>query len=84
MSGISKYSMTATPRFRRLNPACHDAEGDADHVVGIFPNEAAITVEAFLLSSTKWALQRTRYMTLETSATLSDDPTASLPPLAVA
>ena len=46
-------------------------------VVGIFPNEAAITrlVGALLLEqSDEWAVQRTRYMTLETIAALSDDP----------
>jgi putative transposase len=54
-------------------------------VVGIFPNEAAITrlVGALLLEqSDEWAVQRTRYMTLETIATLSDDPAVSLPTLA--
>ncbi len=54
-------------------------------VVGIFPNEAAITrlVGALLLEqSDEWAVQRTRYMTLETITALSDDPTVSLPTLA--
>ena len=54
-------------------------------VVGIFPNEAAITrlVGALLLEqSDEWAVQRARYMTLETIATLSDDPTVSLPAVA--
>ena len=51
-------------------------------VVGIFPNEAAITrlVSAILLEQNdEWAVQRTRYMTLETIAPLSDDPIVGLP-----
>ena len=46
-------------------------------VVGIFPNEAAITrlVGAILMEqSDEWAVQRARYMTLETTAPLSDNP----------
>jgi transposase-like protein len=45
-------------------------------VVGIFPNEDAITrlVGAILLEQNdEWAVQRARYMTLETIATVSDD-----------
>jgi transposase-like protein len=51
-------------------------------VVGIFPNEAAITrlVGAILLEQNdEWAVQRTRYMTLETLAIMSDNPIVSLP-----
>lgn len=51
-------------------------------VVGIFPSEAAITrlVGAILLEQNdEWAVHRTRYMTLETLATMSDDPLVSLP-----
>jgi len=46
-------------------------------VVGIFPNEAAITrlIGAILMEqSDEWAVQRARYMTLETMAPLSDNP----------
>jgi len=54
-------------------------------VVGIFPNEEAITrlVGAILLEQNdEWAIQRARYMTLETIAGMSDDPLVSLPTVA--
>ncbi|MFY9289682.1 MAG: IS256 family transposase [Methylorubrum rhodinum] len=54
-------------------------------VVGIFPNEAAITrlVGAILLEQNdEWAVQRARYMTLESIAPIGDDPLVGLPTLA--
>ena len=52
-------------------------------VVGIFANEQAIArlVGAILLEQNdEWAVQRARYMTLETIAPLSDDPSSSCLP----
>ena len=54
-------------------------------VVGIFPNEAAVTrlIGALLLEQhDEWAVQRARYITLETIASISDDPLVSMPALA--
>ncbi len=51
-------------------------------VVGIFPNADAITrlFGAILFEQNdEWAVQRSRYMTLETIAPLSDDPIVGLP-----
>jgi transposase-like protein len=53
--------------------------------VGIFPNEEAITrlAGAILLEQNdEWAVQRARYMTLESVASLSDDPLVSVPAVA--
>ncbi|MGZ5919881.1 MAG: IS256 family transposase [Hyphomicrobium sp.] len=54
-------------------------------VVGLFPNEDAIVrlIGAILLEQNdEWAVQRARYMTLETITTLSDDQAVSLPAIA--
>ena len=55
------------------------------NVVGIFPNEAAITrlIGAILHEQNdEWAVQRARYMTLETIAPMSHDDLIKLPPAA--
>jgi putative transposase len=56
-----------------------------NEVVGIFPKEDAIIrlVGAILLEQNdEWAVQRARYMTLETIAPMGDDPAVSLPAIA--
>jgi hypothetical protein len=54
-------------------------------VVGNLPNEAAIPrlVGAILLEQNdEWAVQRARYITLESIAPIGDDPLVSLPNVA--
>ena len=56
-------------------------------VPGIFPSDEAVIrlVGAILLEQNdEWAVQRARYMTLETIATLSDDPLVKLPAVVAA
>jgi hypothetical protein len=63
-------------------PHIFGAWPEADVDGRLFPNEAAIVrlVGAILLEQNdEWAVQRARYMTLETIATMSDDPIVSLP-----
>jgi putative transposase len=54
-------------------------------IVGIFPNDAAIVrlIGAILLEQNdEWVVQRSRYMSLESVAGLSDNPVVSLPIMA--
>ncbi len=65
--------------------ACRDNHAVLYVRVPIFPNEAAIVrlVGAILLEKNdKWMVQRSRYLSLETIATLSDNPLVSLPDMA--
>jgi transposase-like protein len=51
-------------------------------VVGIFPDEAAVDRligTTLLEQNNEWSVQRSRYMTLESVATLGNDPVVSLP-----
>jgi putative transposase len=72
------------PKFHSTNPL-EGLHGEIikrrTDVVGIFPNEDAIVrlVGALLLEQNdEWAVQRGRYMSLETIAPLSDDPIVRL------
>jgi transposase-like protein len=68
---------------------CGDADSRQRHrsrSPAIFPNEAAIVrlVAAILLEQNdEWAVQRSRDMTLESVAPLSDDPLVIPPAVAV-
>ncbi len=68
--------------FDKPDPNDSMARSSAAQVGGIFPNDEAIVrlVSALLLEQNdEWAVQRSRYLTLETIATMSDDPLISLP-----
>jgi putative transposase len=73
--------ISSTNPIERLNG---EIKRRAD-VVGIFPNDDAIVrlVGAILMEQNdEWAVQRARYMTLETIAPISDNPSVILPAVA--
>ncbi len=75
-------SFTRPTRLERLNGEIKRRT----EVVGIFPDEPSIRrlVGAILLEQNdEWAVQRCRYMTLESIAPIGDDPLVSLQNLAV-
>ncbi len=77
------------PKIHSINPI-ERLNGEIKRrtdVVGIFPNEEAITrlIGALLLEQNdEWTVQRGRYMSLETIAPLSDDSIVKLPAVATA
>lgn len=65
-----------------LSLTCAGKTQRRSEVVGILPNEDAVTrlIGALLLErNDEWAVQRARYVSLETVAPLSDDPIVGLP-----
>ena len=76
-----RAKLHGTNPIERLNGEIERRTG----VVGIFPNDDAILrlVGALLLEQNdEWAVQRARYMTLESVGQLKDDPLVSLPTMA--
>ena len=77
------FPPTHRPKLHSTNPL-ERLNGEIKRrteVVGIFPNEHAILrlVGAILLEQNdEWAVQRARYITLESITPLSDDPIVGL------
>ena len=76
-----RAKLHSTNPIERLN----DEIKRRTEVVGIFPNDEAILrlVGALLLEQNdEWAVQRARYMTLQTIAQMGNDPFVGLPAVA--
>ena len=78
----SQFKPIGNPqRFTQLRKNSNGEIKRCTNVVGIFPNEAAITrlIGAILLEQNdEWAVQRARYMTPETMEPLRDNPIVML------
>ena len=73
-----RAKLHSTNPIERLNGEIKRRTG----VVGVFPNEASIRrlMGAILMEQTEeWTVQRGRYMTLDTLASVYDDVIVSLP-----
>ena len=75
------------PKLHSINPLerLYGRSSGASKWSRSSPNEAAVTrlIGALLLEQNdEWAVQRSRYMSLETIAPLSDDPIVGLPAVA--
>ena len=75
------------PKLHSTNPPerLHGEDKRRTNTVGIFPNEDAIIrlIGTILLEQNdEWAVQRARYMTLESIAPVSDTTTVKLPAVA--
>ena len=82
---LSRRALAEDPLDQRLERLNGEIKRRTE-VVGIFPNDEAIVrlVGAILLEQNdEWAVQRARYMTLETMAALSDDPVVGLPAMVI-
>ena len=75
--GPRTVTLRVSIRFTSPNEQLNGEVKRRTDIMGIFPNDAAITrlVGALLLEQNdEWAVQRARYMTQETMVPLSDDP----------
>ena len=82
--GQGRLKMTKCPPNSRTNPLerLHGEIKRRTNVVGIFPNEDAITrvIGAILVEQNdEWAVQRARNMTLESIAQTGDNVSIKLP-----